>query len=264
VRLFGRLIAALLIVIALAVAVYGGPRALEWARSGDALGLLARDPVQPMRLSTLDSHTRAVVGRAWFGDYFTTMVFARGGNGSSTTSAVVAKWEQPTVTVKMLNDGGPEIRGYLRLLVRRLDRLQSQVHFRIGDTHPLITVQFLGHAAYVRRNGTGSVGNTRTRYYAGSPGLIRARITVDVGVQTTPDEIKSTLIHELTHAIGAGGHFVSPADRRRSVMYEANTLTGWSQNDASVIRILYSSSIRSGMSRSQVRTALRGFAGAGK
>jgi hypothetical protein len=259
VRLVGRLVVALLSLIVLAAAVYGGSRALDWAQSGDALGLRARDPVQPVRLATLDAHTRAVAGRAWFGDYFATMVFTREGDGSSASPAIVVKWEQPTVTVTMLNDGGPGIRSYLRLLVRRLDRLQGQVHFRIGDVHPLITVQFLDHDTYVRRNGTGSVGNTRTRYYAGSPGLIRARITVDVGIQNTADEVKSTLIHELTHAIGAGGHFVSPGDRRRSVMYEANTLTDWSQNDASVIRILYSPSIRSGMSASQVRTALRSY-----
>jgi len=260
VRLIGRLVVTLLSLVVLAAAVYGGSRALDWAQSSDALGLLARDPVQPVRLTTLDSHTRAVAGRPWFGDYFTTMVFTRSEGGASAPSAIVAKWEQPTVTVKLLNDGGPGIRSYLRLIVRRLDRLQKQVRFRVGDVHPLITVQFLDHDTYVRRNGTGSVGNTRTRYYAGSPGLIRARITVDVGVQTSPDEVKSTLIHELTHAIGAGGHFVSPADRRRSVMYAANTLTNWSQNDAAVIRILYSPVIRSGMSPADARAALRRYA----
>jgi hypothetical protein len=259
VRLIGRLVVALLSLVVLATAVYGGSRALDWAQSQDALGLLARDPVRPVRLTTLDAHTRAVAGKPWFGDYFTTMMFSRSGNGSYTSSSIVAKWEQPTVTVKLLNDGGPGIREYLRALLRRLDRLQQQVHFRIGDTHPLITVQFLEHDVYVRRNGTGSVGNTKTQYYAGSPGLIRATITVDVGVRTVPDDVKSTLIHELTHAIGASGHFVSPADRRRSVMYEANTLTNWSQNDASAIRLLYSPAIRSGMSPSDARSALQRY-----
>ena len=204
-----------------------------------------------------------MAGKAWFGNYFTTMVFDAG-NTSPTHPKIVAKWEQKTVTVDLLNDGGPGVPSYLRLLLRRLDRLQRQVDFRLGSADPLITVQFLQHAAYVRQNGADSVGNTRTRFYQGSPGLIRARIDVDAGVQDTPDEMKSTLIHELTHAIGASGHFLSAADRRRSVMYKANTLTTWSQNDAAVIRVLYSPYIRSGMSEAAAREGLRKYARAGK
>ena len=168
------------------------------------------------------------------------------------------------MTVELLNDGGPGVRAYLRQLLRRLDRLQGQVDFRLGGDDPLVTVQFLEHEAYVRQNGAESVGTTRTRFYQGSPGLIRARIAVDAGVQDTPDEMKSTLIHELTHAIGASGHFASAADRRHSVMYKANTLTSWSQNDAAVIRTLYSPFVRSGMSEAAARAGLRKYARAGK
>ena len=262
-RLVGRLIVTLLSLVVLAAAIYGGVRAFEWLESRDAFGLLARKPVQPVQLTTLDPYTHTVAGKPWFGNYFTTMVF---GVGVETTThpRIVAKWERKTVTVDLLDSGGPGVPSYLRLLLRRLDRLQGQVDFRLGNTDPRITVQFLQHAAYVRQNGAESVGNTRTRFYQGSPGLIRARIAVDVGVQDTPDEMKSTLIHELTHAIGAGGHFLSAADRRHSVMYEANTLTDWSQNDAAVIRVLYSPFIRSGMSEAAARAGLRKYARAGK
>ena len=262
-RLVGRLIVTLLSLVVLAAAIYGGVRAFEWLQSRDAFGLLAREPAQPVQLTTLDPYTRKVAGKAWFGDYFTTMVFDAGVT-SPAHPLIVAKWERKTVTVELLNDGGPGVPSYLRLLLRRLDRLQGQVDFRLGNGDPLITVQFLEHAAYVRQNGADSVGNTRTRFYQGSPGLIRARIAVDAGVQSTPDEMKSTLIHELTHAIGASGHFLSESDRRRSVMYKANTLTDWSQNDAAVIRVLYSPFIRSGMSEAAARAGLRKYARAGQ
>jgi hypothetical protein len=262
-RLVGRLFVTLLSLAVLAAAIYGGVRAFEWAKSRDAFGLLARDPVQPVQLRTLDPYTRKVAGKAWFGNYFTTMVLGVD-VGTATHPRIVAKWERKTVTVGLLNDGGPGIQPYLRLLLRRLDRLQGQVDFRLGGANALITVRFLQHPAYTLENGTGSVGNTRTRFYQGSPGLIRARIDVDAGVQDTPDEMKSTLIHELTHAIGASGHFLSASDRRHSVMYEANTLTSWSQNDAAVIRVLYSPFISSGMSEAAARAGLRKYARAGK
>ena len=84
-------------------------------------------------------------------------------------------------------------------------------------------------------------------------------LAIDVGTQSTPDEVESTLIHELTHAIGCSGHFYSPSYRRRSVMYEANTLTTWSQNDAAVIRLLYSPWIRSGMRPAEARQSIQLF-----
>jgi hypothetical protein len=262
-RLVGRLVVTLLSLVVLAAAIYGGVRAVEWLQSRDAFGLFAREPVQPVRLTTLDPYTRKVAGKAWFGNYFTTMIFGVGG-GATGRPRVVAKWERKTVTVGLLDDGGPGIPAYLSLLLRRLDRLQGQVDFRLGGANALITVQFLDHTAYALQNGTGSVGTTKTRYYQGSPGLIRARIAVDAGLQDTPDEMKSTLIHELTHAIGASGHFLSPSDRRRSVMFSANTLTNWSQNDAAAIRVLYSPFISSGMSEAAARAGLREYARAGK
>jgi hypothetical protein len=237
-------------------------RTMEWLWSRDAFGLLVREPVEPVHIRTLDPYTRKVAGKKWFADYFVTMAFSQTARAGS--PRLIAKWEQRTVTIKLLNSEGPAVERYLAGLVRRLDRLQSQVDFRLAGGHPLITVEFLDHDAYVRQNGTGSVGNTRTRYFQGSPGLIRARISVDVGVQDTPDEVKSTLIHELTHAIGASGHFISPADRRRSVMYEANTLTTWSQSDAAVIRILYSPFVRSGMSQAGARAGLQRYARAAR
>jgi hypothetical protein len=256
VRLAGRFVVALFSLVVLAAAIYGGVRAVEWLQSRDAFGLLSTMPERPARLTTIDPYTRKAAGTRWFADYFTTMVFAAGRGGS----AVLTRWERPTVTIGLLDDPGPDVRAYLRQQVRRLDRLQGEVDFEVGEAHPLITVQFLDHPAYVAQNGSGSVGNTRTRYFEGSPGLIRARISIDAGVQDTPDEVKATLLHELTHAIGCSGHFLSPADRRRSVMYEANTLTSWSQNDAAVIRVLYSRYIQAGMTRISARAGLQRYA----
>jgi hypothetical protein len=261
-RLIGRLLVAAFSVAVLAAAVYGGVRAVEWLSSRDAFGLLARQPMEPVHIRTLDPYTRKVAGKQWFGDYFVTTVFAQTATAGS--PRIVTKWQQRTVTIHLLNSDGPEVESYLGRLVSRLNRLQDQVDFKLGDSHALITVQFLGHQSYVAQNGTGSVGNTRTRYFQGPPGLIRARISVDVGVQNTTDEVKSTLIHELTHAIGASGHFTSPSDRRRSVMYEANTLTTWSQNDAAVIRILYSPFVRPGMTTAGARAGLQRFARAAR
>ena len=104
------------------------------------------------------------------------------------------------------------------------------------------------------------MGTTRTRFFKTSPGLISARITIDAGERSTPGEIKSTLIHELTHAIGCGGHFRAPSDRRRSVLYQASHITDWSQSDAAVIHILYSPWIRIGMSAADARASLRRYA----
>jgi hypothetical protein len=261
-RFIGRLVVAALSLMVLAAAVYGGVRTMEWLWSRDAFGLLVREPVEPVRIRSLDPYTRQVAGKKWFSNYYTTMVFSQA--ASSGTQPVLAKWERDRVTIKLLNSDGPEVTRYLGDLVHRLNRLQHQVDFRLGDADPRITVEFLDHATYVSQNGSGSVGNTRTRYFQGPPGLIRARISVDVGVQDTVDEVESTLIHELTHAIGAGGHFLSPSDRRRSVMYEANTLTTWSQNDAAVIRVLYSPFERPGMSQATARAGLQRFARAAR
>jgi hypothetical protein len=261
-RLVARLMVTVLGVVLIAVAVYGCVRAVGWVQSRDAFGLLARQPTQPVRLKTLDPYTRRVAGTQWFGDYFTTMVFGQA-SGTADQPRIVTRWERRTVTVGLLNDGGPGVEGFLRAALRQLDRLQGRVDFRLGDVHPLITVRFLDHGVYARQIGSTSVGNTRTRFFQDSQGLIRASISIDHGVQDTTDEVESTLLHELTHAIGAGGHFLSPADRRRSVMYEANTLTAWSQNDAAAIRILYSPFVTSGMSETEARAGLLRYARAG-
>ncbi len=260
-RLVGRIFVSLLLVAVIAAAVYGGGPAIHWLLDSQGFGLLSREPVQPVELSSLNRYTARVAAKPWFRSYFTAMVFDQQRDQTVSPSALVTKWERPRVSIKLLNGDGPEVAAYLDRLVARLDRLQHQVRFVVGGGGPpLITVQFLPHDAYVRTHGADSVGNTRTRYYTTSPGLIKARIAIDVGTQDTPGEVESTLIHELTHAIGCSGHFYSPTYRRRSVMYEANTLTTWSQNDAAVIRLLYSPWIRSGMSPSRARASLQLYA----
>lgn len=257
-RLLARVLIGLFCLAALAVAVYGGGEALRWLQSGQ---LVDRQPDHPVALGTLDGYTRRVAGRPWFHAYFETMVFDHLRDRAAAPSASVTKWERRRVSIWMLNGDEPRVEAYLRRLVVRLNHLQRQVRFVVGGSDPpLITVRFLTHDAYTRSEGTGSVGNTRIRYYTASPGLIRARISIDVGAQNEPDEVKSTLIHELTHAIGCSGHFYAPSYQRRSVMYNANTLTAWSQNDAAAIRLLYSPVIRVGMSPSQAGASMQLFA----
>jgi hypothetical protein len=261
VRLASRVFVSLLLVAVIAAAVYGGGPAIRWLLDLQGFGLLSREPMQPVQLSSLNRYTAKVAAKPWFRSYFTTMVFDQQRDQTISPSALVAKWERPRVSIKLLNDDGPEVAAYLDRLVARLDHLQHQVRFVVGGGGPpLITIRFLPHDAYVREEGENSVGNTRTRYYTTSPGLIKARIAIDVGMQDTPEEVESTIIHELTHAIGCSGHFYSPSYRRRSVMYEANTLTTWSQNDAAVIRLLYSPWIRPGMSPSRAQASLQLYA----
>jgi hypothetical protein len=258
VRLAGRLIAGLLSIVVLAAAVYGGAMALRWVDSKDGFGVLDRRPEQPLVFSSLNEHTREAAGTASFRRYFTTMVVPEPGGAAE--EPVVVKWERRHVTIKLLNSGGPGIEAYLRRLVARLNRMQGEVRFSVGDRDPRITVRFLSHEAYTRRLGDASVGSTRTRFFRTSPGLISAKISIDAGRQQDPAQLKATLIHELTHAIGGGGHFTDLSDRRKSVLYQASHLTSWSQNDAAVIRLLYSEWIRTGMTEEQARASLRRYA----
>ena len=78
--------------------------------------------------------------------------------------------------------------------------------------------------------------------------------------EDTAGDRKSTVIHELTHALGFQGHFRKQSYQRRSVLYYARTVTNWSQADAAAIRIMYSSSMRNGMDARDVDKALRRFA----
>jgi hypothetical protein len=264
VRLVGRFFASLLIVVALAAAVYGGALGLRWLESKGVFdATLDRQPEQPVALSSLNRYTQEVAGKAWFRRYFTTMVFSQEGGQSAGPGPVVAKWERRRVVISLLNDGGPGVEAYLRRLVRRLDRMQGEVRFVVGDAEPRITIRFLPHDEYVRVAGAGTVGTTGTHFYSSSPGLISAKILIDGDSRDTPGEVRSTLIHELTHAIGCSGHFTSPSDSRRSVLYTSSQITSWSQTDAAVIRLVYSPWIRSGMTSTQAVSSLRLYASSG-
>lgn len=257
-RLVGRILVVLISIVALLAAVYGGTMALRWLDSSDGFGLLDRQPEQPLALSSLNAHTRAAADDPAFRRYFTTMVLPD--PDASGDEPVVVKWEQPRVTIKLLNKGGHGIETYLRRLVARLNRMQGEVRFAVGDDAPRITVRFLRHQEYMREFGRGSVGTTRTRFFRSSPGLIRARTAIDAERQDSASQLKATLIHELTHAIGGGGHFTRLADRRRSVLFQSSHITSWSQDDAAVIRLLYSEWITSGMTEREVRASLRRYA----
>ncbi len=263
-RHVARIIVSVLVIAGLTAGVFGCGLAVQWLQRQDGLNA-ARDrrPQEPVAFSSLNRYTREAAGEAWFRRYFTTMVFSRGAGEAGDSTGVVAKWERPRVVIKLLNDGGPGVARYLRGLVRRLDRMQGEVRFVVGDDAPRITIRFLPHDEYVRSQGKSSVGNTRTRYFKTSPGIISAKITIDAGKPVAADQVKATLIHELTHAIGCNGHFRAPEDRRRSVLYESSPLTAWSQSDAAVIRILYSPWIRTGMTAAEARSSLRRYGRSG-
>jgi len=257
VRRIGRVVISLFSLLVLAVALYGSVMAVRWADGETGFGLLDRRPEQPLAFSSLNRYTREAAARPSFRRYFTTMVVPERQGGSE--APVVTKWERPRVVIKLLNDGGPGVEAYLRRLVARLNRMQAAVRFAVGDAAPRITIRFLSHSAYVATIGGDSVGSTRTHYFRSSPGMIRARIAIDAGRQTSTGQVKATLIHELTHAIGCGGHFRAVSDRRRSVLYESSQITAWSQNDAAVIRLLYSPWIESGMTAAQAQASLRRY-----
>ena len=263
-RLVGRLFSSLLVVVVLAAAVYGGALGLHWLESRGVFdATLDRQPDQPLAFSSLNRYTHEAAGKAWFRRYFTTMVFSQD-REQSTAGPVVAKWERRRIVIKLLNDGGPGVESYLRQVVRRLDRMQGEVRFVVGDAAPRITIRFVPHDDYVKVAGADTVGTTGTNYYRSSPGLISAKILIDAGVKDTPAEVRSTLIHELTHAIGCSGHFTAPSDHRRSVLYTSSQITSWSQTDAAVIRLLYSPWVRTGMTPAQATSSLQLYAGSGK
>jgi hypothetical protein len=259
VRLIGRVFAGLLSLLVLAAALYGAYSALRWVDDRNGLGLRDRRPDQPVALSSLNRYTKEAAGTASFRRYFTTMVLSQATAGTA-DPPVVTKWERPRVVIKLLNSGGPGLESYLRRLVARLNRMQGEVRFAVGDAAARITIRFLSHGAYARAFGDDSVGSTLTRYYRTSPGMIRASIAIDKGRQGSPGELKAALIHELTHAIGGSGHFDSPSYSRRSVLYRASQVTTWSQDDAAVIRILYSPWIESGMTAAEAKASLRRYA----
>jgi hypothetical protein len=262
VRSVRRLISTLLLIAAAFAVVHFLGWPWQWAsiRFG---GAGDRRPTEAVAVSSLPKYTQNVAGKAWFRRYFTRMVFDDG-NGAGSHAGVLTRWDKQRVRIHILNSGGPGMHRYVVTLARRLDRIQQTARFEVVDGPAEITIEYLSHGAYRQTiSGDGTVGNCATRYYTGPPGLISAVISVDADAERTSGERKSTIIHELTHALGFSGHFRGQSYQRRSVLYYAGTVTNWSQADAAAIRIMYSSTMRNGMDVREVNLALRSVA-AGK
>jgi hypothetical protein len=185
-------------------------------------------------------------------------------DGADSYTGILTRWDKRRVRIDILNSGGSGLNRYVVTLARRLNRIQQATRFVVVDGRAEITIEYLSHKDYRRAiDDESSVGNCATRYHVGPPGLISAVIKVDAGVEKTAGDRRSTVIHELTHALGFNGHFRKQSFQSRSILYYASSVTNWSQADAAAIRIMYSSSMRNGMDVQDVNKALRRFA-AGK
>ena len=257
-----RSILSTLLMIAVAVAVVhvlGWPWQWMGIRLGGADGSSDRRPTTAVSVASLPQYTQKVAGTAWFRRYFARMVFDDG-HGANSHTGILTRWDKRRVRIDILNSGGPSMNRYVVTLARRLNRIQRATRFVVVNGPAEITIAYLSHDAYRRTiSGDDTVGNCATHYYQGPPGLISAVISIDAGAEGTAEERKSTVIHELTHAVGFSGHFRKQSYQRRSVLYYASTVTNWSQADAAAIRIMYSSSMRNGMDVRDVNKALRRF-----
>ena len=255
-----RSILSTLLLIAVAIVVvhsFGWPWQWPGIQLGGAGGPGDRRPTKAVAVSSLPDYTRTVAGKAWFRRYFARMVFDDG-NGAGSHTGILTRWDKRRVRIDILNSGGPGMNRYVAMLARRLNRIQHATRFVVVDGPAEITIEYLSHDAYRRTvSGDDTVGNCATRYYQGPPGLISAVISIDAGADGTAGERKSTVIHELTHAVGFSGHFRKQSYQRRSVLYYASAVTNWSQADAAAIRIMYSSSMRNGMDVQDVNRELR-------
>lgn len=252
----------LLFIVAMFVVVHFLGWPWQWVdiRFGGADGSGDRRPTKAIAVSTLPKYTQKVAGKAWFHRYFVRMVFDDG-SGANSYTGIVTRWGKRRVRIDILNSGGPGMERHVVSLARRLNRIQQATRFVVVDGPAEITIEYLSHDAYRRTiSGDDTVGNCATRYYQGPPGLNSAVVSIDAGAEVTAGERKSTVIHELTHAVGFNGHFRKQSYQQRSVLYYASTVTNWSQVDAAAIRILYSSSMRNGMDVRDVNRALRRFA----
>jgi len=256
-RALRRILSTLLLIAAVVAVVhfFGWPWQWPDIRSGRAA---ERRPEEAIALSSLPQYVQKVAGKAWFHRYFARMVFNNERErGAGSFKNTLTRWDKRRVRIDILNSGGPGMKSYVVTLVRRLNRIQQGTRFVVVNGPAEITIEYLPHRDYRRTIGGGdTVGNCATRYYHGPPGLISAVISVDAEVVETSADRKSTVIHELTHALGFNGHFRKQGYQRRSVLYYAGTVTNWSQADAAAIRIMYSSGMRNGMDADDVNKAL--------
>ena len=217
--------------------------------------LTDREPPASVPIGQLSRYTRNVAGEERFQNNFIRMAYGDEG-GADSYSGRITKWDKRRVRVAILNDPGPGMTVFVRDLIAQVNAIQDATTFRMVDGAADITLRFVAHADYVRAVPRESVGHCEVSYYLGRSSMISAAITIDGGALKTPDERKPVVIHEFTHAIGFRGHLHDPRDSRSSVLYYGPRISAWTKDDRAAIRILYSSTVRSGMAIGNVRSAL--------
>lgn len=268
-RRLALLIALLAVGLAFVIA-YGSPQQWLADRVAGEVELTdvpwLSDLQQPAEVTPeeLPVYTRTVAGEESFQENFLRLAFSDQ-EGSSTNSGRVTKWDKRRVRVDILNHADPQMTAYVSHLVRRLNGIQEATTFTLVDAGSAeITIRFVSHERYARTVQGESVGHCESTYYIGESGLISAAITIDAGKLPSTERRRPVVIHELTHALGFRGHLHAPRDRKTSVLFYTPMLNDWTQDDRAAIRIMYSSSIKSGMSERGVRRAMDRIAAAGQ
>lgn len=187
-----------------------------------------------------------------------------GARAESTPGAErLSRWESPPAL--SLHGAGPEDRAYAAAVVKAFNRAIGDTLVRIEEARPrsaaTIRLVFAGRdeaAALAARQGIRvslallGAGYTEARLGGGSE--LRSVVSV-VRDELAGDERRATIVHELYHALGPGGH--SPWIPASVVFGDGGTgsfATALAPVDAKALRLLYRH-LRSGDDEAAARAA---------
>ena len=182
---------------------------------------------------------------------------------SASDAGRVSRWESPPVL--SLHGAGPEDRAYVAAAVEAFERATGGLRIRVEEARPrsaaTIRLHFAGRdeaAALAARQGIRvslallGAGYTEARLGAGHELLSVVSVVRD---ELAGDERRATVVHELYHALGPGGH--SPWTPESVVFGDGETgsfATALAPVDAKALRLLYRH-LRSGDDEAAVRAA---------